>query len=101
MVLIWSDVQVFARRLGSIFSWSPAEDTTLDNVHPVLHNLEITETEFTVLWEVLNVKKQISQGKAPEEPEILKCCDNREILLVFANKLLMNGEKPDQSPSLT
>jgi len=27
------------------------------------------------VWEVLNAKKQISQGKAPGEPEILKRCD--------------------------
>lgn len=27
------------------------------------------------MWEVLNAKKQISQGKAPGEPEIMKRCD--------------------------
>ena len=74
MVLIWSDVPVSARKLGWASAGTPAEDTTLDNVHPVLHNLGITETEFTV-WEVLNAKKQISQCKAPGEPEVLKRCD--------------------------
>ena len=38
-------------------------------------------------------------GKAPEDgimPEILKRCDTDDILLHFANKLLINREKPDQ-----
>ena len=76
---------------------TPAEDTTLADVQPVLLNLRIIETEFA-MQEALDATKQISEGKSPGEygimPEILKRCDIDETLEHFANKMLTYGEKP-------
>ena len=71
----------------------------LKDVQTVLHNLGIVDTEFTI-DEVQDAKKRLSEGKAPGEdgiiPDILKRCDIEDILLHFANKLLINRKKPDQ-----
>ena len=78
---------------------TPSEETMLKDVQPVLLNLGIVDTEFTI-DEVQDAKKRLSEGKAAGEdgimPEILKRCDIDDILLHFANKLLINREKPDQ-----
>ena len=81
--------------LHIVLAGTPAEAITLDDVHPVLHYLGITETEFTV-WEVVNAKKQISQGKAPGEPEILKRCDidDRGI------SLLIDSRQPNKQSAI-
>ena len=48
------------------------------------------------MWEVLNAKKQISQGKAPGEPEILKRCDidDRGI------SLLIDSRQPNKQSAI-
>ena len=50
--------------------------------------------------EYIAVKKRLTCGKAPGPdgitPEVLKYCDLDEIVLGYANNLLINGEKPDQ-----
>ena len=50
--------------------------------------------------EVIKARKMVKEGKSPEEdgimPELLKRCDIDEILIHFANKLLINDEKPEQ-----
>ena len=79
---------------------TPAIETTdTAPIQPVLHDLNIKDTEFTI-EEVEDAKKQIKEGKAPGEdgimPEVLKRCNIDDIILLFANKLLMEGQKPDQ-----
>ena len=48
------------------------------------------------MWEVLNAKKQISQSKAPGEPEILKHCDidDRDI------SLLIDSRQPNKQSAI-
>ena len=50
--------------------------------------------------EYQTVKKRISNGKCPGvdgiSPEILKYCDLDETILQYANKLMIDGEKPEQ-----
>ena len=93
-----SGFEYFKNLLGT-----PSEETMLKDVQSVLHNLGIMDTEFTI-DEVQDSKKQLSDGKASGEDgimaKILKRCDIDDILLHFANKLLINREKPDQLTTL-
>ena len=63
------------------------------------NDFQIDNTEFTIK-EYLVAKKQVKEGKAPGEDgmtaEVFKRCDIDQIVLRFANKILMEHEKPDQ-----
>ena len=61
--------------------------------------LGIQTGPFT-MEEYQTVKKRISTGKCPGvdgiTPEVLKYCDLDETILQYANKLMIDGEKPEQ-----
>ena len=79
---------------------TPSDDTSdTTEIRTVLKDLEIDDSEFTK-EEYEKAKKQVKEGKAPGEdnlmPEVVKRCDIDDILLLFSNKILMEGRKPDQ-----
>ena len=75
-------------------------NSNLDEEIPtIFDNLGINTGEFT-MEEYQQVKRKLKTGKLPGSdeipPEVLKFCDLHEIILNFANKLLINNEKPKQ-----
>ena len=75
-------------------------NSNLDEEIPtVFDNLGINTGEFT-MEEYQQVKRKLKTGKLPGSdeipPEVLKFCDLDEIILNFANKLLISNEKPQQ-----
>ena len=69
-----------------------------ENIPPILHSLGISDSPFTH-EEYKELKKSLIEGKqyGPDKipPEVWKLCDLDDIMLSYANKLLL-GEKPDQ-----
>ena len=67
-------------------------------IKTILPNLNICDEELA-LDEVIKAKKQAREGKATGEdgimPEVIKRININDILQ-FSNKLLMEGQKPDQ-----
>ena len=70
---------------------------------PALYNVVIADNEFS-LSEVVVARKQVKEGKAPREdgvmPELLKRINIDDIILTFANKLLLTGDPPEQFATL-
>ena len=81
----------------------PADSSEDIEIGTVLRDLEIADTEFTK-EEYEEAKKQVKEGKAPGGdvvmPEVVKRCDIDDIILGFANKILMEQQKPDQLSTL-
>ena len=65
----------------------------------IFNDVNITTGAFT-MEEYLEVKRKLITGKLPGgdeiPPEVLKYCDLDAIILDYSNKLLLNGEKPQQ-----
>ena len=82
---------------------SPVEQVDPTTIQPVLHNVDIDDSNFT-LDEVIKARKQIKEGTAPGEdvimPEVLIRINIDDIILKFGNKLL-EGQKPDKFSILT
>ena len=87
----------FSSLLGS-------EPTTTINtkeeiIQPIFDNLGITTGPFT-MEEYIKAKNKITEGKAFGSdmipPEVLKRCNLDDIVLQYANDLLLKNEKPDQ-----
>ena len=76
----------------------PEVEGEMENIPPVLRALGIDDDPFTK-EEYEKVKKSLVEGKqfGPDEipPEVWKRCDLDDIMLGYANGLLV-GEKPDQ-----
>ena len=69
-----------------------------EEIPTVLHNINIKTGPFT-MEEYKVVKKSLKSGQSGEDgipPEVLKYCDLDDTILEYANKLLQNGEKPQQ-----
>ena len=70
-----------------------------DEITPILPELNIDTGPFTE-EEYHLVKKKLMAGKSPGPdgipPEVLKFCNIDDIILNFANRVLMKGEKPQQ-----
>ena len=86
----------FSNLLGKVpvITTDPAEE-----IPPILHDLGINDAQFT-LQELESVKKTLRKGKAagPDNipPDVLKCCNFDNIILSFANELLIHQVKPQQ-----
>ena len=70
-----------------------------EDLAKVLNDLQIEDGIFTS-EELQSAKKSLCEGKAsgPDNipPEVLKRCDLDDIILEYANKLLIENMKPDQ-----
>ena len=77
----------------------PIVDDEDEEIQPVFTNLRYKTGPFDI-DEYQAAKKRLKEGKAAGQdgipPEVLKRCDIDDIVLKFANKLLLNLEKPDQ-----
>ena len=75
-----------------------SDQSKIDNIFND-NDFQIDNSEFTIK-EYLVAKKQVKEGKAPGEDgvtaEVFKRCDIDQIVLRFANKILMEHEQPDQ-----
>ena len=74
------------------------EDEEMD-LEKVLNNLDIDDGLFS-LSELQKAKKNMKKGKQTGSdnisPEVLQSCDFDDILLSFANRLMVDGQKPQQ-----
>ena len=94
-----SRIQSWYTHFSQLLGKEP-EITDVDEIiDPVLEHLEIKTGPFT-MDEYKKVKKKITEGKAfgsDKLPhEVLKRCDLDDIILQFANDLLLKSEKPQQ-----
>ena len=67
-------------------------------IKKIFQNLNICDSKFT-LEEVVEVRKKVREGKAPGEddmPEVIQRINIDDLILLFANNILMEGKKPDQ-----
>ena len=87
--------QHFSKLLGN----EPVVTNENEEITTVFNDLNIKTGEFT-MDEYQEVKKRLKTGKLPGgdeiPPEVLKYCDLDAIILDYANKLLINHEKPQQ-----
>ena len=85
----------FSELLGKV----PIAECEDEDIISVIPQLEYPVGPFTK-DEYLEAKSALSDGKSagPDSitPELLKYCDFDNILLELANRLLLNGEKPQQ-----
>ena len=77
----------------------PDETESQEDIPVILDDLDIQDTEFT-LEELQSAKKSLKEGKSPGPDniagEIVKRCNFDKEILYFANKILMEGKKPEQ-----
>ena len=75
------------------------EDENETDLLPVLQDLGINDSPFTV-DELVYAKKKLSEGKSagPDgiPPEVIKRCNFDDIIILFANKLLIENVKREQ-----
>ena len=87
--------QHFSKLLGN----EPVVTDEDEEITTVFEDLNIKTGEFT-MEEYQDGKKRLKTGKLPGgdeiPPEVLKYCDLDAIILEYANKLLINHEKPQQ-----
>ena len=70
-------------------------DKDIDDILPVFKNLRINDEPFAIP-ELLKAKKRLCDGKAAGPPVVIKRCYFDEIIMKFANKLIVEGLKPAQ-----
>lgn len=92
-------VQSWYQHFSNLLGKEPVITNDDEEVATVFENLNIESGEFT-MNEYQEVKKKLQTGKLPGgdeiPPEVLKYCDLDAIILDYANKLLLNHEKPQQ-----
>lgn len=75
------------------------ENDAEEEITNVFNNLNIATGPFT-MNEYQEVKRRLKTGKSAGEDgivsEVLKYCDLDDIILKYANQLIINGEKPQQ-----
>ena len=85
----------FSKLLGA----EPAISDYVEEMSTVFEELDMETGPFT-MDEYQKVKRSLKTGKAAGEdgipPEVLKYCHLDEIILTYANKLIVNGIKPQQ-----
>ena len=85
----------FSQLLGN----KPHIEDEDEEIATVLKHLNIKEGPFSK-DEYETVKKRLKEGKSAGQdgipPEVLKRCDLDDVILDYANKLLLNSQKPDQ-----
>ena len=94
-----SRIQSWYTHFSQLLGKEPEITDADEIIHPVIEHLDIKTGPFT-MDEYKKVKKKITEGKAfasdKVPPEVLKRCDLDDIILQFANELLVKGEKPQQ-----
>ena len=92
-------VQSWYQHFSNLLGKEPVISNDDDVIAPVFDNLDIKTGEFT-MTEYQAVKMKLNTGKLPGgdeiPPEVLKYCGLDAIILDYANKLLLNHEKPQQ-----
>ena len=92
-------VQSWYQHFSNLLGKEPVISNDDEEITPVFDNLDIKTGEFT-MTEYQAVKMKLNTGKLPGgdeiPPEVLKYCDLDAIILDYANKLLLNHEKPQQ-----
>ena len=77
----------------------PKIDNENEEINTVIEGLQYQTGPFSIS-ELEKAKSKIGEGKAagPDKipPEVIKRCDLDDIILSFANRLLTEGEKPNQ-----
>ena len=74
-------------------------DNTIEDLPTILKDVDINDNAFT-LEELVYAKKNLCEGKStgPDDipSEVIKRCDFDNIIITFANKLLVDNAKPEQ-----
>ena len=75
------------------------EDDSVEELPSILTDLQINDEPFTI-DELKFATSNLCEGKSagPDDipPEVIKRCNLNDIILSFANKLLMENVKPEQ-----
>ena len=92
-------VQNWFNHFKELLGEEPIVEDEGEVITTVMNNIEFRTGEFDN-EELQNARRNITQGKAsgPDNipPEVIKNCDMDEIILRFANSLLILQEKPEQ-----
>ena len=82
---------------------SADKNQSIGDIDPIFPNVKIADTAFT-LDEAVEARKQVKEDKAPGEdeimPEVLKRINIDDIILHFANKMLLENKTPEQFSTL-
>ena len=92
-------VQNWHKHFKDLLGREPQTSNNHEEIRTILHDIGYLTGEFT-MDELQKAKAKITLGKAsgPDNipPEVIKLCDIDQILLDFANDLLINKQKPSQ-----
>ena len=75
------------------------DESEQEDIPNTLRDLRINDGQFTMA-ELTSAKMKLSEGKSagPDDipPDVIKRCDFDDIILTFANKILVDNKKPEQ-----